>query len=77
MRYEIVYGHFDALELLETLQRLEEQFKIERVRVIEVVVIVRSLLVLLVRQNLVAAMKPSTIINQIIEVNLIQVLNLT
>ena len=49
---EIVDGHLDVLEVLQPLDRLAQQLKVEGVRVVKVVVVVGRLLVLLLRQHL-------------------------
>ena len=49
---EIVDGHLDVLEVLQSLDRLAQQLKVEGVRVVKVVVVVGRLLVLLLRQHL-------------------------
>ncbi len=52
MSDKIVNRDFYALEKLQTLQSFTQELKIESFRMIEIVVIVSSLIMLLIRQNL-------------------------
>ena len=48
MSDEVVNWHFNALELFQTFEGLAQQFKVESVRMVEVVVVVSCLFVLFV-----------------------------
>lgn len=52
MRREIVHGDFDALAFLQFTQDVDEQFKVEGVGVIEVVLVLGCQLLLLFTQHL-------------------------
>lgn len=52
MRHKIVYRYFDFATLLESLKRSLQELEVERVGMIEVVLVVGGLLVLLLVQDL-------------------------